>query len=173
MQERKYDSFDYMKICADEDKISRCMDGYLSFGWRQDENVKTEKSMGKVTIYLKRSRNIMNKVELTRLQRHYEACVQEVETLENSIHSLPTITALTCGIVGCAFMAGSVFAVTAVTPIIWLMIVLAIPGFALWGGAYFGYKAVRNWRTKTVMPLIDAKYDEMDEVCKKAQALSA
>ena len=171
MEERKYESYDYMKITVDEALASKYMDGYLSFGWCQDENMKPERAMGKVTIHFKRSRSIINKVELTRLQRHFEACMQEIETLDNSKHSIPTIGALSCGILGCAFMAGSVFAVTAVTPIIWLMIVLAIPGFALWGGAYFCHRALKHRQTKKVTPLIEAKYDEMDEVCKKAQVL--
>ena len=51
----------------------------------------------------------------------------------------------------------------------WLMILLAIPGFALWGGSYFGYKLAKAHRTAKVEPLIEAKYDEAYQVCEKAQ----
>ena len=106
-----------------------------------------EKGMGKVTIHLKRSRAVLNKMELTRLQRHFEACMSEIAALENSTESFAMIAALTSGISGCAFMAGSVFAVTAAKPIIWLMILLAIPGIFFCGGiAYPLYKNVKKRR---------------------------
>lgn len=55
--------------------------------------------------------------------------MSEIAALENSTESFAMIAALTSGVSGCAFMAGSVFAVTAAKPIIWLMILLAIAGF--------------------------------------------
>ncbi len=66
-------------------------------------------------------------------------------------------------------MAGSVFAVTAETPVIWLTVLLGIPGIALWIAAYFGYQLTKRHRTAKVLPLIDAKYDEAYAVCEKAQ----
>ena len=107
-------------------------------------------------------------VELIRLQKHYEACMEEINTLEASKSSVPAMVSLTCGLCGCGFIAGSVFAVTAAHPIIWLTVVLAIPGFLLWAAFYFLYKKVKIWRTKKIEPVIEAKYDEMYEVCKKA-----
>ena len=147
------------------------MDGYASFGWKPDENLPNEKSGGKITLHFKRSRSIVNKTELTRLQRHYEACMQEISVMEASKSTIPTIVSLSCGLLGCAFVAGSVFAVTAETPVIWLTVVLGIPGFALWAAAYFGYKWAKCYRSEKVAPLIDAKYDEAYAVCEKAQQL--
>ena len=147
------------------------MDGYASFGWKPDENLPNEKSGGKITLHFKRSRIILNKTELTRLQRHYEACMQEISVMEASKSTIPTIVSLSCGLLGCAFVAGSVFAVTAETPVIWLTVVLGIPGFALWGAAYFGYKWSKCHRSEKVVPLIDAKYDEAYAVCEEAQQL--
>ena len=165
------DSFDYLKVTVEEGLCSQYMDGYASFGWRQDGNLPNERSGGRVTLHFKRSRSILNKMELTRLQRHYEACMQEISALEASKGSVPTMVSLSCGLLGCAFMAGSVFAVTAEVPVIWLTVVLGIPGFALWAGAYFGYKWAKERRIETVAPLIDAKYDEACAVCEKAQQL--
>ena len=166
--EQKADSFDYVSVTVDEKYGSQYMDSYRKFGWEMDENIPMEKSMGKITLHMKRSRHIMNKVELTRLQQHYESCMQEISTLEASKDSVPTIVSLGCGLTGCAFMAGSVFAVTATPPVIWLMILLAIPGFFLWGASYFSYKIVKKQRIQKVTPLIEAKYDEAYEVCDKA-----
>lgn len=165
------DAFDYLKVAVDEDMLSQYMDGYESFGWRADENIPTERSMGKATLHLKRDRRIMNKVELTRLQRHYEACMEEIKMLEDSKHSVSMMLALGCGILGSAFMAGSVFAVTAVPPIIWLCVILAVPGFLLWGLALPVYRKAKVKRGEKVMPLIEAKYDEAYEVCEKAGRL--
>jgi len=167
----RMDFYDYLKVTISEDMRSQYLDGYESFGWQPDEKAKEEKSMGKVVLHLKRDRRILNKTELTRLQRHYEACMEEIVTLEDSKHSVPTAVALSCGLLGCAFMAGSVFAVTAEPPIIWLCTVLAVPGFFLWGAAYFGYKIAKRHRTKKVIPLIEKKYDEAYEVCEKAAKL--
>lgn len=76
-------------------------------------------------IHLKRERHIVNKTELTRLQRHFEACANEIRTLENSKASSATMWSLIVGIIGTAFMAGSVFAVTHEPPMILLCILLA------------------------------------------------
>lgn len=167
----EFESYDYTKVTVDEEWMSQYMDGYEHFGWKVDSNLPVEKGMGKVTIHLKRSRAILNKMELIRLQRHFEACMSEIAALENSKEAFAMITALTSGILGCAFMAGSVFAVTAAKPIIWLMILLAIPGFFLWGIAYPLYKYVKKWRAEKVEQLIEAKLDEAEQVCEKGHAL--
>lgn len=167
-----FESFDYMKVTAPNDLCSQYIDGYTCFGWKADENLPQERNGGKTTLHFKRSRSIANKTELIRLQQHYEACMQEISALEASKTSVPMIVSLSCGLAGCAFMAGSVFAVTAEQPVIWLMILLAIPSFALWAGAYFGYKAAKRRRIATVAPLIEAKYDEAYAVCAKAQQIA-
>ena len=48
-----------------------CIDGYKNFGWKLDENRKQLTEKEKSIIYLKRDRRIINKAELTRLQRHF------------------------------------------------------------------------------------------------------
>lgn len=168
MNERKFDSFDYLKVTVEEEFLSQYIDGYEKFGWNMDENRQQEKGMGKVTLYMKRSRHIINKVELTRLQQHFEACMEEIRTLKASVNSVPAMVSLTCGLTGCGFMAGSVFAVTAAPPIVWLTVLLAIPGFLLWAAAYFSYRGVRQKRSKKVAPLIETKCDEACGVCEKA-----
>lgn len=64
-------------------------------------------------------------------------------------------------------MAGSVFAVTADTPMILLCIVLAVPGFIGWALPWFLYKRMVRRRTEKIAPLIEAKYDEAYAVCEK------
>ena len=168
MSERIFNSFDYLQVTVEEKLVSQYMDGYEKFGWKMDENVPPKKEMGKVTLYMKRGRHVVNKMELTRLQQHYEACMKEICALEASKDSVPAIVSLSCGLTGCGFMAGSVFAVTAAPPVVWLTVLLAIPGFLLWAAAYPGYKAFKKRKIQKVTPLIEAKYDEAYGVCEKA-----
>ena len=93
-----------------------------------------------MTLRLKRDRKIVNKTELTRLQRNFEACVREIQSLENSKTSKATIWALAAGVIGTAFIACSTFAVTADPPKILLCIIFAIPGFLGWILPYFLYE---------------------------------
>ncbi len=68
-------------------------------------------------------------------------------------------------------MAGSVFAVTAEPPIIWLCVLLAIPGFLGWILPYFIYRRGVKKRIEKVAPYIEAKYEEIDEICRKGYSL--
>lgn len=110
-------------------------------------------------------------MELTRLQRNFEACVNEIAVLENTKTSVATMYALIAGILGTAFMAGSVFAVTAQPPHIVLCILLAIPGFIGWILPYFLYRRTVGKQTEKLTPLIEEKYDEICEICEKGNKL--
>ena len=110
-------------------------------------------------------------MELTRLQRNFEACVREIDTLERTKTSVPTEWALIIGILGTAFMAGSTFGVRAQPPMILLCIVLAIPGFLGWILPWFVYKKLLARQTEKITPLIEEKYDEIDAICEKGNKL--
>lgn len=163
--------YEYKEVTADSERASMYLDGYMNFGWIADENIQPSKIMGKVTIKLKRDRKIINKTELTRLQRHFEACMNEIDAMEKSKTSDATAWALVIAMIGTAFMAGSVFAVTNQPPLIWLCIVLAIPAFIGWTLPYFVYKARVRKRTAKVTPQIEQKYDEIYEICEKGNKL--
>lgn len=164
-----YIGYEYKEILADNSMLSLLLDGYENFGWKVDENV-TEGSQ-KTVIRLKRDRKIINKAELTRLQRNFEACVTEIQTLEKKKTSVATAYALVLAIIGTAFMAGSTFAVTAQPPYIVLCIILAVPGLLGWIFPYFIYKKVQEKQTGKMTPLIEAKYDEIYEICEKGNKL--
>lgn len=55
-------------------------------------------SRQKTIIRLKRDHKIINKAELTRLQRNFEACVSEIQTLEQRKTSAATAYAIVLGI---------------------------------------------------------------------------
>ncbi|AIQ60110.1 hypothetical protein [Paenibacillus borealis] len=168
--------YDYKEVLVDQDKTSMYIDGYQNFGWVLDEKVippsyRGKSQIGKIIIKLKRDRKILNKTELTRLQRHFEACMSEIETMEKSRTSSAIMWALVIAMTGTAFMAGSVFAVTNDPPMILLCILLAIPAFAGWILPFFVHRTILSKKTKTMEPLMEQKYDEIYEICEKGNKL--
>ena len=177
-QRKEFIAYEYKEIRAESSKASFLIDGYENFGWELDGNVveaagikKKSQKPTETVFHLKRNRKIVNKMELTRLQRNFESCVAQIEKLENAKTSLATIYALVVAIVGTAFMAGATFAVTADPPHIVLCILLSIPGFLGWIFPYFIYKKVLEKQTEKMTPLIDEKYDEIFEICEKGNKL--
>ena len=179
---RNFVGYEYKEVAADPGKVSFLIDGYANFGWETDGNAmpdKIEISRGKAgshylrktVLRLKRDRKILNKTELTRLQRNFEACVREIADLEKRKTSRPSVFALSVGVLGTAFMAGSTFAVTADPPHILLCVILAVPGFLGWILPYFLYKAGVRTQTERIAPLIEEKYDEIYEICEKGSKL--
>ena len=124
-----------------------------------------------MALKLKRDRRILNKTELTRLQRHFEADLEEIAALERSKTTAANLFALLTGLLGTAFMAGATFAVVADPPIIWLCILLAIPGFAGWIAPLFLYRAARDKKAWQVQPFIEAKLEEIYQICEKGHSL--
>ena len=163
--------YEYKEIIADQEKASMFLDAYINFGWVPDENIQSSRILGRSAIKLKRDRKILNKAELTRLQRHFEACMSEIDELERSKIQPATIWAICIGLIGTAFLAGSVFAVTATPPLIFLCIVLGIPGLIGWALPYFIFKKQMQKRVEKIAPLIDQKYDEIYEICEKGSRL--
>lgn len=181
-EKNTYIAYEYKEVVAKSDKAQLLIDGYENFGWETEANiiemhngkVSTKQVHGKlpdVLIRMKRNRKIVNKMELTRLQKNFEACVKQIEELEKRKTSLATIYALICGIVGTAFIAGSVFAVTANPPIIWLCIILAVPGFIGWILPYYIYNRTKRKETDRIEPMIEEKMDEIYELCEKGNRL--
>ena len=127
----------------------------------------------KKKLYFRRNRNISNKAELTRLQRNFDSCIHEMEELNRSKTATATalMAALFVGILGTACMTGSVFAVVAEPPIIWLTILLAVPGFAGWILPYFLYRMLVRKKEAEINPLIEQKYDEIYMICEKGNHL--
>lgn len=176
-QQKNFVGYEYREIVTDSGRRSFLLDGYESFGWEEDGSP-TESGTArnpvlqqKAVLRIKRNRKIVNKVELTRLERNFEACVDEIEKLEKAKTSAATMYAIILGVIGTAFIAGSVFAVTAQPPYYVLSILLAVPGFLGWILPHFLYKKVAGKQTEKITPLIEAKYDEIYEICEKGNKL--
>lgn len=169
--ENPFIGYEYKEISVPSEMASLYLDCYEAFGWQAAENLTLPGAVRFTRIRLKRDRKIINKMELTRLQRHFEACAEEIRSMERSKTSRATIWAIAIGLIGTAFMAGSVFAVTAQPPKYILCILLAVPAFAGWIAPYFVYRFVTEQRIREIQPLIEAKLDELYEICEKGHSL--
>lgn len=170
-KETPFVGYEYKEITVPGEQASMYLDCYENFGWEPDENLAAAAGHSTVTLRLKRDRKILNKMELTRLQRHFEACAREIGALERAKTTAAMMWSLTIGILGTAFMAGSVFAVTHDPPLILLCIVLAVPAFLGWIAPWFVYRRKVETKTRKIQPMIEAKQDEIYEVCEKGHSL--
>ena len=169
---KEYVGYDYKTVITSSDKTSMYLDAYEAFGWKEDDSIAAKQFANTDILKLKRDRKILNKAELTRLQQHFEACLDEITALENSKTSKATIYSLLVGLTGTAFLAGSVFAVTNEPPMVLLCIILGIPGLIGWGLPYYLFKFFAKKRAGEVTPLIEQKYDEIHEICEKGNTLT-
>jgi hypothetical protein len=165
--DKNYVGYDYKEVNTSAENISMYIDGYANFGWTTDENIAPQG----MSLRLKRDRKIINKVELTRLERNFEACMSEIEALEKSKTSTATMYSLIIAMIGTAFLAGSVFAVTHEPPMILLTVILGLPGIVGWVlPPLLNGKFVKRSVDK-LTPLIESKRDEIYEVCEKGDKL--
>ena len=174
MKERStsdFTAYEYKEVTVERSNASLYLDGYESFGWQQDENFPPKENSGKVVLHFKRSRKLVNRMELTRLQRNFEADLEEITALEQSKSSAAIAWAVGIGLLGTAFMAAAVFAITAAPPHVLLCIVLAIPAFAGWAAPSFVYRKIKHTKTQQVEPFIEAKREEIYTLCEKGQSL--
>ena len=163
--------YEYKEIDASGKQAAFYLDCYENFGWVPDERTQEAVPASRGKLLLKRERKIVNKAELTRLQRHFEACMEEIGALEQSRTSSATIWAIVVGLIGTAFIAGATFAVVHVPPRYGLCAVLAVPGFAGWTLPYFLFQKLSAKRTKVVTELVERKYDEIYEICEQGNKL--
>lgn len=179
-----YTGYEYREISVPREYVSLCLDSYPCFGWEPDPNQEQWPARGrgiarpgvpggteKTALYFRRVRSISNKAELTRLQRNFDSCIAELKALEQSKTTQATIAALVVGILGTAFLAGSTFAAVATPPIVWLTVLLAIPGFLGWIFPYFLYRALVRKNTARLEPLMEQKYEEINSICEKGSRL--
>ena len=163
--------YEYKELTAPSDQFSLYLDGYENFGWEPDKNTPQRRQNGMITVTLKRDRRIVNKAELTRLQRNFDACAKEIAALERAKTSGPLVLALTVGLIGTAFMAASVFAVVAQPPHVAACILFAIPAFLGWIAPVFLYRRQVHRKNAQINPLIEEKMEELYRLCERGHAL--
>lgn len=174
-----YTGYDYHSLTVPTEQVSLCLDSLPCFGWESDPNRVIPSSQlarrGKMptmqTLYFRRNRAIVGKTELTRLARNFESCIADLSRLEHASHTRALSASLGVGFLGTAFISGGTFAAVASPPIIWLCILLAVPGFAGWLLAPFIYHHIVCKRSAAMRLLLEKKRDEIDALCEKGSQL--
>jgi len=169
MSENNFIGYEYQDVTVQHGVVSLYADGYENFGWKLENTAEPIGKVDSLVMKFKRDRKIRNKAELTRLQRQFETCVGQIQSLEASKRIKASAAAYVIGVIGTAFMTGSVFAVTANMTV--LCIVLAVPAFIGWALPYLIFRQIEKKKTVEVAPLIDRKYEELYSVCEKANGL--
>ena len=171
--EQDFTAYEYKTVRAESESLSLLLDAYESFGWQLDERISDLdlSGDGASILRLRRDRKIMNQMELTRLQRNFEGCMEEITQLEKEKTKTATAAAIAVGIIGTAFLAGATFAVTAAQPLIVLCVILAVPGFLGWILPYFIYQRLKKKKTEEMNRLIGKKQDEISELMQKGHLL--
>lgn len=168
---RDYVGWEYKEIRLGHADIAAYLDGYESFGWELDEERSIIREDGECIIQLKRDRRLLNRQELTRLQRNYEDCREQIDRLRQSVRSQGTAVSLAVGILGCPFAAGSILASSAEPPNLLLCAFFAVPALICWILPVFLFRAVCDRRKRRIVPLIEEKYDEIYALCEKGKGL--
>ncbi len=162
--------YEYKDVIISREMEALYADGYANFGWKLENTYPVPLiGINLVVMKFKRDRKIRNKAELTRLQRQFDSCVREIQDMEKSKTVSASIAAYTIGLTGIVFLAGSLLAY--LKSIISLCVVLAIPGFIGFILPYFAYQSLYAKKSIKVTSLIEGKYDEIYEVCEKADSL--
>ncbi len=167
MDNKQFVTYDYAQISTHSKDLHFLLDCYESLGWEQDTRLDNDSHH----LTLRRSRNCVNHMELTRLQGHLEACLSQIEALEKNKTSKATSASIALGILGTVLMAISVFAVTAQPPHIILCILFGVPALVMWGIAPILYRRIHVKQSAVASELILKKWDEIFEICEKGSKL--
>lgn len=156
-------TYEYKTVAAPGEREALYRDTYRSFGWIVEPGSASPTGPvaapngGERTLKMKRDRRIAQREQVTELQRRCEAALRDIDKLERSKSSKARIAAFTLGVVGCAFMALSVFSYLAGNLV--AMTVFAVPGVLCWAAPYFVHRELLASSERSLAPRIDAQYD--------------
>ncbi len=169
-------TYEYLEVVNDSSLIPLLMDGYESFGWeitKQTQLMQEEKNgkhLSNEKLGLRRNRHILNKMELTRLQRNFESCVVELVKMEKNKKRKGRTTAISMTIIGCTLVAISVFFITMSIHIV-ASTVIGLIGIIMWILSIPVYRKIVESETKRINSLIDQKYEEIYIICAKGKKI--
>ncbi|MFT4214606.1 MAG: hypothetical protein QM622_07505 [Microbacterium sp.] len=176
-QQAGFTAYEYASVRAPRDFESLYRDTYRAFGWTVESTEPADPIRvltpgippTTITLKLKRDRNIRNRSVVHDLQRKADASLSAIVRLERSKTARAFAVAATIGIVGAAFLAGSVFLMNG--GLIALSIVLGAVGLVGWVGGFLAYQGVAARRSAAVTPLIDREFDVLYETTEQAAHL--
>lgn len=168
----EYVAYDYLSVRAERELEPLYKDTYRSFGWTIEGYGPSLAGISTLTLKLKRDRRIKGRPLIAELQRKAESALSQIANLERSKSTTAIALALTIGIIGSAFLAGSVWAISESDS--WgLSIPLGAIGLLAWLAGFLSYGRVRAQKTAQLTPVIDRQYDIVYESCEQAAQLLA
>jgi len=166
----EYVAYDYLSVRAERELEPLYKDTYRSFGWTIEGYGAGIAGISTLTLKLKRERKLKDRPLIAELQRKAERALSQIANLERSKSTTAIALALTIGIIGSAFLAGSVLAITESDS--WgLSIPLGAIGLLAWLAGFLSYERVRARKTAQLTPVIDRQYDVVYETCEQAARL--
>lgn len=197
--EKEYIGYEYKQTTVSKALESAWIDSYSHFGWELEKSqpatikaawgplqvmaaplailpgkpfknmVSDHESRTKVEIRLKRDRKIQNKNDLNHLQISLEGTLNEMEHVEatKSLHA--SVAAYLIALAGTVCMGFSMFSYLGANLI--ACIGFAVPAFIGWILPFFVYSAMKSRREQEVRQIVEHKFEEVDEICRKAHEL--
>lgn len=83
-EEINFVGYEYKEVTVKKKFSSMYADSYENFGWKLESAHEGISGKKEIILKLKRNRKIIDKAELTRLQRQFESCMKEIRRMENS-----------------------------------------------------------------------------------------
>lgn len=177
--------YEYLSINVKSKNEPMIMDIYENFGWKvitsgaltdkEDYYINNTGTNGEklVNIKFKRDRKINNKDKLNVLQKKCEETLKKIDKLEEEPHLKGTMYSLMVGLLGCVFLAISVFVITGEATVKDYVIStpIGIVGIVCWILAYFKYVKTKKKIEEQNDSLIKQLHEEMYNSCDEAQKL--
>lgn len=176
-------AYDYLKLEVLPDLEQLYVDCYQSFGWEltkvsetninQDYYINGRTFLEKplVTLKFKRNRKIKNKAELLKLQKDMEDYFKKIDKLKKEPELIGTIYSMILGVVGLLFIIFSILSLTSKTPFYILGVINGIVGVVGVILAFFMYNKKRKQLQEKNEILIEEQYNNIYELCEKANNL--
>lgn len=181
---KEFVAYEYLSINVKSSKETLYIDCYENMGWKltnqtalvdsedyyvNNSNLNDDKL---INLKFKRDRRIKNKVELQLLQKKMEEALKEIERLERESFVKGAIKSMTLGSIGTIFLAISVFAIVAETPLYVLSVLTGIPGIIGWIVPYFVFLKEKRKVEDINKSLIEEQYNTLYDNCEKGKKLS-
>ena len=160
--------YEYTTVRAPRDLARLYEDTYRAFGWTvTDEHAVS----GAVEFKLKRDRSIRTRSAVAELERKAQQSLTSIGRLTASPRTFAMSSAMAIGLIGTAFLAGSVF--TLLGGFIVASVALGVVGLLGWAGGAASYLLVRNRRTAKLAARVDGEYRTVYECAEQATRLLA
>jgi len=110
-RENGFIGYEYKDVTVSSSLEALYTDSYGNFGWQLDgTDAPLSVGLNAVTLKFKRDRKIPGKAELSRLERQFNTCANEVLKLEREKGIAASVAAYVIGVVGAGFTVGGIFA---------------------------------------------------------------